>query len=110
MERRFLMKDKVPDVRIEVIQGGKLKYYPEELHRKRGEKILWACDSNPFAIQFLDSELLDEGTGSHHGNSGVLRGTVKKDAKHGLQRYACSVYASGQVYLDAKCPAIIIDP
>jgi hypothetical protein len=109
IERRNIVADEKPNIQIEVDPDGNMKYYPKEFHTKRGKKIIWTCDNHPFAVQFLNISPL-EWTGPQHNNAGVLAGTVKNNTKFDTYMYACAVYASGQVYLDAACPAIIIDP
>jgi len=96
------------DVTLGVGPDGKLEYNDDALKARRGQKVTWECEY-PFAIQFRDISPLDEGSSPHPGNRGQMKGTVKKVIAPGTYKYACAVYANGTVYLDAACPAIIID-
>jgi hypothetical protein len=97
-----------PDITIRLNGNGKLEYDKDPFHAKRGQQIAWAC-VYPCAIQFRGETPLDEGGSPHPVNNKLMKGTVKKDAKLVAYDYACAVYANDRVYLDAACPAIIID-
>ena len=103
------MTKKEPDITISVLSDGKLKYTPEEYHTKKGKEIVWGSRGLPFAIQFLDFQLLKEGGGHHHNNGDDLKRTVIDKAEKGKYKYACAVCERNRVILDANCPAIIID-
>ena len=96
------------DVTIGIGSNKKLEYSDDALKAKRGQQLTWECEY-PFAIQFRDISPLDEGSSPHHANRGQMKGTVKKVIDTGTYKYACAVYANGTGYLDAACPAIIID-
>jgi plastocyanin len=93
---------------IEIIPGAKgdLSYTPALLHASRGNTIEWTCgNSRPLAIQFTRTSPLIRA--EFHSGDPDLK--VRPDAKPGAYRYAVAVFADGKVYLDAACPAIIID-
>jgi len=91
--------------------AGVITYSEPKAHVKKHDKIQWESQAGPFAIQFTGATPIEyqgnhstvsNGTGGH-----VLTGQVGGDK--GDYLYACSVYADGKVYLDARCPVIIID-
>jgi hypothetical protein len=97
-----------PVINIQLNANGKLAYDNENYRAKHGQILTWGSEF-PFTIQFRDKSPLDEGGNPHHENNKRMHGTVKKNAGPGTYTYACAVYANDRVYLDAACPAIIID-
>jgi hypothetical protein len=86
------------------LEGNELVYHPPLLHAGKGSSIEWICDA-PFVIQFKGISPLERS----EFRSGDTRIPVRPDAAPGPYEYAVAVYAEGRVYLDASCPAIIID-
>ncbi|MDM7995537.1 MAG: hypothetical protein QUT30_07630 [Acidobacteriota bacterium] len=96
------------DITLGVGPDGKLEYSNDAFKAERGQKLTWQCE-HPFAIQFRDISPLDEGRSPHPADRGQMKGTVKRAMAPGEYKYACAVYSNGTVYLDAACPAIIIE-
>ena len=96
------------DINIDIGNNGKIVYDHQEFTGERGKKVTWAC-KYPYAIQFRHTSAINEGSRPVKESNGVMKGTVKMDIKSGTYTYACALYADGNVYLDAACPAIIID-
>jgi hypothetical protein len=96
-----------PDINIRVDANG-IEYDNKEYIAKRGQQLTWAC-IYPFTIQFRDVSPLEEGGSPHHESNRLMKGNVKKVVAKDKYKYACAVYANDRVYLDAACPAIIID-
>ena len=96
-------------IQIEVDAFGNLTFSTHKYHAKRGDMVTWTCNGNPFTIQFIKISPLEWASGRHR-DSGALAGTVQSETSKGTYEYACAVCIGGEVYMDAACPAIIIDP
>jgi hypothetical protein len=80
---------------------------PPVLHVATGEDILWvAPDNSPMIIQCIDRTLFDH---TEYRGSGSLSLTVRTNASPGVYRFASAVFVGGTVYMDARCPRLIID-
>ncbi len=75
---------------------------------KRGDKVTWTSSDGPFTIQFLGGTPFAR---QHiHSRRGSIRAVrIPKKAKPGRYPYAIAVEKNGKVYLDARCPEIIIE-
>lgn len=98
-------------IEIDVNQAaGVITYTDPATHANKQDVIEWKCQDGPFALQFKGATPV-EFQGSHSTSNGagahVLRGKV--EGNKGVYPYACAVYAHGEMYLDARCPVIIID-
>jgi hypothetical protein len=97
-------------IEITVTAQGNITFNPTTWHEIRGNTICWTCGQGPFAIQFLGISPLNKADDrSHRDEPQKLCLKVRADAQSGVYPYACAVCADGQVYMDASCPAIIID-
>jgi hypothetical protein len=86
----------MPNISIEIdVSTGAFQYRRKFVHLKQGDTIDWTCNQGPFAIQFVGRTQPGQ--------------TVRQNAQADLYRYAVAVYANDKVYLDAECPAIIMD-
>jgi len=96
------------------LKTGVITYSESAARAKRKDEIHWVCQAGPFALQFTGATPVDfqggRSTGSHRGGPYELTGQVPEDAASGVYQYGCSVYAGETLYLDARCPVIIIDP
>jgi hypothetical protein len=91
------------------IKDGRLKISPYHLKTQNSDTVIWDCNKGPFAVQFLERSPFSESTfisgRSRHQKSAKVRSRARKDS----YEYAVAVYWNGRIYLDANCPAIIID-
>ena len=90
------------------VTNNKIHYNPSNRDAHRGDEIVWTCEGGSFAIQFLEASPV-ELPEANSNNSNPVKRSVRADAQAGTYWYACAVYVGNQVYLDANCPAIIID-
>ena len=88
---------------------GAIQYQKKFVHVKRGETIDWTCNQGPFSIQFIGQSPFDSANFQFKQGRTQPSQTVRLNAQADLYRYALAVYTSEKVYLDAECPAIIID-
>jgi hypothetical protein len=92
---------------------GVITYNDPARRARRREEIRWKCQAGPFALQFTGETPVEfQGNRSTRRNGAEaheLKGTIKENAAPGVYQYGCSVYAGEEVYLDARCPVIIID-
>ena len=88
---------------------GAIQYQKKFVHVKRGETIDWTCNQGPFAIQFIGQSPFDSTNFQFKQGRTQPSQIVRQNAQDGLYRYGVAVYANDRVYLDAECPAIIID-
>lgn len=95
-------------VRISV-SNGTIHYDHPKRDAHRGDVIAWSCDDGPFAIQFLGISPVETAEARSEGRGQVVKRPVRADAEAGTYLYACAVCVGDQVYIDANCPAIIID-
>ena len=89
---------------------GVITYSDPAPHANKLDVIEWKCQDGPFVLQFKGATAVDfQGSHSTSNQAGahVLRGKVQ--GNKGVYPYACAVYAHGEMYLDARCPVIIID-
>lgn len=90
------------------VSDGLIVFTPSKYRAQPGESVSWTCAEGPFAVQFFGISPLETcDAQSERGNQ--AHGSVRRDAVAGIYPYACAVFADGRVYLDANCPAIIID-
>ncbi len=96
-------------VTINIVDGELTYDFPKRrLSLTEKDTISWTCQNRPFAIQFVGiSPLVEAEIQAVDHTSSV---SVRADAQQGTYAYACAVYDSvaNAVYLDAACPAIII--
>lgn len=97
---------KIRTVRIEV-RNETINYYPHKCHARRGDIIAWKCADGPFAIQFFGVSPIDTVEAQSENNE--VNKPVRQEIQVASYPYALAVYANNKVYLDASCPAIIID-
>ena len=80
-------------------------------HAKAKNEIDWESDG-PFGIQFLTTspfaESCFQSTPVPNGKH-VVKRQLPDNPPTGTHSYACALYFGGKVYVDANCPAIIID-
>jgi hypothetical protein len=92
---------------------GLITYTDPARRAHRREEIQWKCHDGPFALQFTGETPVEfqgsRSTRRKGAEAHELKGTIKENAAPGVYQYGCSVYADGEVYLDARCPVIIID-
>ncbi len=90
------------------IAGGELTYDYPNRRLTMADSISWICPNRFFAIQFFGISPLD--VGEIQAFNQTQQVSVRAGAAPGSYTYACAVYDDGtkQVYLDAACPAIII--
>ncbi len=89
------------------VTDGQISYDAPNLRAFPGELITWTCSKGPFALQFLEISPLP--LTDYQGNPAKpVSDTIV--AEHGTYSYACAVYdpEAHEVYMDAACPAIII--
>jgi hypothetical protein len=111
----FELGDKIMNkvINIEVQPSGKIDYGGnEKCHVNPGDEIEWEC-SGAFAFQFLKTTPFAQKrfqsnavSGGKHGLKLRVPPNAAKKAEH---FYAVAVSAGDRVFLDAECPAIIID-
>lgn len=100
----------MPNMSIEIdVSTGAIEYRKKFVHVKQGDTIEWTCDQGPFAIQFIGRSPFDSANFQFKQGRNQPRQAVRQNAHADLYRYAVAVYANGPLYLDAECPAIIID-
>jgi len=93
------------------VTDGKITYGDQkDCKAKHKYEIEWRA-GGPFAIQFRSSTPFEDGSfQSSPGSSGhEQRRIVSEDAPRGRYEYAVAVSYGEKVYLDANCPAIIIE-
>jgi len=92
------------------IRDGELTYdFPKRRLSLAGkDTISWTCSGRPFTIQFVGISPLVMGEIRAFDHTSQV--SVRVDAQQGTYAYACAVcdIAANEVYLDAACPAIII--
>lgn len=90
-----------------------ITYRKQAAQAHRRDVIEWKCKAGPFAIQFTGATPTGfqskRSTRSSEADTYTLTGVVRKNAEPKVYPYGCAVYAGGKVYLDARCPVIIID-
>ena len=100
----------MPNMLIEIdVSTGVFRYQKKFVHVKQGDTIDWTCNQGPFAIQFIGRSPFDGASFQFRQGRTQPSQTVRQNAQAELSRYAVAVYANDRVYLDAECPAIIID-
>ena len=95
-------------IEIEV-NAGAIEYSKKFIHVKQGDTLDWTCNQGPFAIQFIGKSPFRRANFKFKKGRAQPSKTVRQNAEADLYRYAVAIYANEQVYLDAECPAIIID-
>ncbi len=90
------------------IKNDMLYYSLPNLPLNRVDTVKWSCSNGPFAIQFDAVSPLP--LVALQATESTKPQSVWPQAQPGTYSYACSVYDRGtdRVYLDAACPAIII--
>ena len=105
------MRNRAVNIGVNLATGA-ITYSEPVKHAKKKQTIEWASE-DPFAIQFTgDTPVRFQRRRSRHGRASSqhkVTGVVKDNAEPGVYQYACAVFANGTVYLDARCPVIIID-
>jgi len=105
------MRKKAVNIGVDPATGA-ITYIKPVTHAKKRETIEWASN-DPFAIQFTGvTPVQFQRRRSRYVRASrkhKLTGVVKGTAEEGAYPYACAVFAEGIVYLDARCPVIIID-
>ncbi len=101
-------------IEIEVdCETGVINYSNPAARAHKRDVIQWKCEDGPFAIEFTGATPIAfqgaRSKGRKRAGAHVVRAVVKSDAAAGIYQYACSVCAGEKVYLDARCPVIIID-
>lgn len=100
-------------INIGVRPNGSIDYGGnDQYHANPGDEIEWEC-SGAFAFQFLKTTPFSQkhfhsnaASGGKHGlKLRVLPNAARKEEHY----YAVAVSMGDRVYLDAECPAIIID-
>jgi hypothetical protein len=91
------------------INRGRLKVTPYRRNALKKDTVVWSCNKGPFIIQFLTQTPFAAKTMISGGSPHKKSARVREKAKRGAYKYAVAVYANGRIYLDANCPAIIID-
>lgn len=91
-------------------KNNRIDYSEEQCHVKRGDEITWTCADGPFAVQFLKDSPVTTLAARSQGKAPVKK-AVGPAVRADTYSYACSVFVEkeNQVYLDARCPAIIVD-
>ncbi len=95
-----------------LVVNGQMTYHPALIHALREDTITWTCHNGPFAIQFPGmSPLQGADFQSDNPSNPSLEVAVRANAQSATYSYACAVFdnATQKVYMDAACPAIIID-
>lgn len=90
------------------VRGDHIRYSDDALHATKNDTITWECSEGSLAIQFLGVSPLHAANLRSAGKN-PLPAPVRMDAQPGNYSYACAVCFNDHVYLDAACPAIIID-
>ncbi|NLV29777.1 MAG: hypothetical protein GXY47_01370 [Acidobacteria bacterium] len=90
------------------VSGGLIVFTPSKYRAHPGGSVSWNCAEGPFAVQFFGVSPLETCDAQSEAGNQASR-AVRRDAVAGTYPYACAVFAEGRVYLDANCPAIIID-
>ena len=90
------------------IEDDMLYYSLPNLPLNRLDTVRWSCSRGPFAIQFDTVSPLP--LAALQATESTEQQSVWPEAQPGTYSYACSVYdrRTERVYLDAACPAIII--
>jgi plastocyanin len=91
-----------------LVEGGRMTYSPSFIRAFSGDQITWICNRGPFAIQFLGISPFPY-TDYQGSPTQSVRDTIAVQ-QTGTYSYACAVYdpETQEVYMDATCPAIII--
>lgn len=83
-------------------------YEPALLHVHRSDRITWQCEGSGLPSVAIQFNGISPVTTPLHQDNGKVWGTVT-GVLAGVYEYACAVSLDGQVYLDACCPAVIVD-
>jgi plastocyanin len=77
-----------------------------------GDTVQWTCSDGPIAILFKEGTPCDQMDARSANGTGpffTIPLNVRTDAQPGHYHYAVAAYVSGQVYLDAACPELIVN-
>ena len=106
------MNSRSIDIRVDR-ETGTITYSDPAARAHRRETIQWRCADGPFALQFMGATPVEfqgkRSTRNDRAEAHVLTGVVRENAEIAVHQYGCSVYAGDEVYLDARCPVIIVD-
>jgi hypothetical protein len=81
---------------------------PEVLFVHPGESITWnpPTGASSILIQCMEMSPFPE---TEHLSPGPFTLQVRRDASPGVYRFATAVAAGERVYMDARCPRLIVD-
>ena len=101
-------RSKIVPVRISVDpHSGILQCVPEVVYIQRGDGVQWVTDEGEsLTIQSIAGTPFDK-TEYHFPPNSIIQ--VRTDAEPGAYRFASAVTFEGSVYMDARCPRLIID-
>jgi len=71
------------------------------------EIVFRSKNGEPFAVQSKGVSPLEQA--DIPGIHGSPRVRVRGDAEPGVYSFACALYANNRIYMDAACPAVIVD-